>query len=344
MRSSSARLLVTVALLAAAALLPHAARADAILVKMATIAPQGSVWQQVLEEMAAEWKKASGGAVTVRLFFGGVAGDDTDVVRKLRLGTLNAALLGSNGLTDLSRDVVTLQVPLAFANYRELDCVLEKISPRLEAQFVENGLVLLGWTDGGFVRFFTKTPVRTPDDLRKLKLFSWAGDDRYVELWKRAGFNPVPLPSTEISTALQTGLVTAVTTTPQAAVLLQWFQHAKNMTDLDWAVLLGGIVISKATWDKIPPELRPTLQESARKAARRIRDVVREGTPRDVAAMQQKGLNVVKLDDAARAEWKRLVDDVFPKVRDRFASAEAFDAALRLRDACRADEAPSGSR
>jgi len=192
----------------------HASRAaDEMVIKMATIAPQGSEWHQVLQEMGAAWEKASRGQVQFRLYPGGVAGDDADVVRKMRLGTLNVALLSSDGLTDIDRSVLALQVPLAYANYRELDCTIEQLGPRIEKQLEARGFVLLGWSDAGWAHFFTKEPVRTPDDMKKLKMFVWAGDDRYAELWKKAGFNPVPLPSTEISTALQTGLVNAVTST-----------------------------------------------------------------------------------------------------------------------------------
>jgi TRAP-type C4-dicarboxylate transport system substrate-binding protein len=195
--------------------------------------------------------------------------------------------------------------------------------------------VLLGLTDGGFVQFFTKTPMRTPDDLKGMKLFVWAGDDLYVELWKRAGFNPVPLPATEISTALQTGLVNVVTTTPQATVLLQWFEHVKYMTRLNWAILVGGLVVSRKTWDKIPAELRPALLDAAHAAARRLRDVSRRSSPQDIEAMKKRGLNVVEIDPAALDAWKRLIEGVYPKVRGAFIPAKAFDTALELRDACR---------
>ncbi len=161
---------------------------------------------------------------------------------------------------------------MAYSDDSQLDCVLEKMRPRLEKQIAAKGFIVLGWTQGGWTRFFTRYPVKTPDDMRKLKMFIWAGDDRYVELWKTAGFNPVPLPSTEIATALQTGLVNSVTVNPQVILLLQWYKHVKYMTDFKWAVFLGGIVISESSWEKIPPDIRPALKQSAVKACQRFRD------------------------------------------------------------------------
>ncbi len=166
--------------------------------KMATLAPKGSAWHLILQEMGEKWKSVSGGRVTLTLYPGGVAGDDGDVVRKMRLGTLNAGLLTSLGLAQIDRSILALQIPMMYDSYEELDAVLEKMSPGLEKIFEQKGFVVLNWTDAGWVHFFTKTPVRTPEDLKGLKLFTGAGDTETVELWKAAGFRPVPLPVTEI--------------------------------------------------------------------------------------------------------------------------------------------------
>jgi TRAP-type transport system periplasmic protein len=139
---------------------PAAWAADELVIKMATLAPQGSEWHQVLLEMGASWQKASHGQVSLRLYPGGVAGDDTDVVRKMRLGTLNGGFLAIQGISEIDRSVLALEVPLAYADYDEFDCVLEKMGPQLEKLYEEKGFVILGWTDAGWAHFFTKSPVR----------------------------------------------------------------------------------------------------------------------------------------------------------------------------------------
>lgn len=332
--------IIAAVIVAAASVGP--APAGDVVFKIATLVPQGSEWHRVLLQMAEDWRNASGGRVIVRLYPGGVAGDDTDIVRKMRLGTLNGGLLTSTGLTDVDRSVLALQLPLAYASYGELDCTLERFGPELERKLADKGFVLLAWTDGGWVRFFSKNPIHTPDNLKSAKLFSWAGDDQYVELWKNAGFNPIPLPATEISTALQTGLINTVPTTPEAAVLLQWYNQAPNMTDLDWAVLLGGLVVSKSAWDKVPADLRPKLLEAARTAGHRLRDMSREGLVQAVEAMQKRGLTVVKTTSGERDQWRKAVEAAYPKIRGSFVPAEAFDAALKIRDQCRRGTAGAG--
>ena len=291
--------------------------AGEIVLKVATLAPQGSEWHKILQEMGAEWQKVSNGLIVFRLYAGGVAGDDRDLVRKMRLGTLDAGLLTVNGLSAIDRGVLGLEIPLAYSDYGELDCVLEKMGPQLEQHMEAKGFIVLGWSDAGWAHFFTKSPVRTPDDMRKLKMFIWAGDDLYVELWKKAGFNPVPLPSTEIATALQTGLVNAVTVSAQGILLLQWYRQIHYMTDFKWAVFLGGIVISKSAWEKIPAEIRPAVRQAALKAALRLRDFSRQTDQSDVEALKKNGVEVVSVDEETLNEWRRLVESVLPQVRCR---------------------------
>lgn len=304
--------------------------AQPVVVKMATLAPEGSSWHLILKEMGDKWKTLSGGKVELRLYPGSVAGDDADVVRKMRLGSLNAGLLTSVGLANVDRSVYALQVPMLYASYEEVDAVLAKMSPKLEANLEAKGFVVLNWADAGWVRFFTKTAVKTPDDLKALKLFAWAGDNEAIEIWKGAGFQPVPLPSTEISTALQTGLVTALPTTPQAAVILQWYNHAKFMTDVKWALLLGATVVNKATWEKIPADLRPQLLAAARDAGARLKDEIRKAGERDVEAMKKRGLVVIQVDAKTEALWRAAAEKAYPKIRGTIVPADAFDEARKL--------------
>ena len=195
--------------------------------------------------------------------------------------------------------------------------------------------MVLNWADGGWVRFFSQKPVAVPDDLRKLKLFSWAGDNQSVEVWRAAGFNPVPLPSTEIATALQTGLVNALGAPPQVAVITQYYNHAKNMTDLPWQLLLGATIISKATWEKIPADVRPALLQAARDDGRRLQEEIRKSGDKDVEAMRKRGLNVVTVDARARELWRQTAEGMYSRIRGAIVPAEAFDEAMRHRDAYR---------
>jgi len=325
-------LVVVAALVAAWPATPAAEAQAPILVRMATLVPDGSSWHLILKEAADQWKQVSGGRVSVRLFPGGVAGDDPDVVRKMRLGTLNAGVLTSVGVAEIDKSVYAMGIPLMYDSYDEVYWVHEKMRPKLEASLEAKGFVVLNWADGGWVHFFTTKPVAVPDDLRKLKLFTWAGDAESVEAWRSAGFNPVPLPSTEIATALQTGLVEALGSPPQVAVISQFFNQAKNMTDLRWQLLQGATIITKAAWEKIPAEVRPELLRVSQEAGTRLRKEIRESEAKDVEAMKKRGLTVVPVSAAQRAQWQKLTESIYPRIKGKVVPAEAFEEAMRYRD------------
>jgi TRAP-type C4-dicarboxylate transport system substrate-binding protein len=340
-------LLALLALLAALAAWPEAPAAQAqapLIIRMATLVPDGSSWHLILKETADRWKQVSGGRVTVRLFPGGVAGDDPDVVRKMRLGTLNAGVLTSVGVAEIDKSVYAMGIPLMYDSYDEVYWVHEKMRPKLEASLEAKGFVVLNWIDGGWVHFFTKKPVAVPDDLRALKLFSWAGDAEAVEVWRSAGFNPVPLPSTELATALQTGLVEALGSPPQVAVISQFFNHAKYMTALRWQLLQGATLVSKSAWEKVPADVRPQLMEIAREAGARLRKEIRDAEARDVEAMTKRGLVVVPVGAAQRALWQKLTESLYPSIRGKIVPAEAFDEAMRYRDEYRKTRGAAAGR
>lgn len=314
---------------------PSAAFARKVTIKLATLAPKNTVFHRILKEMANEWKQLSGGKVTVKIFAGGVAGDDADVVRKMRLGSVNAALLTAAGVSTIDKAVHSVALPLQFKDWQEFDYVFEKMQPKLEELYESKGFVVLNWADAGMVRFFSKEKAASAEELAKMKLFVWAGQEEALQLWKTAGFNPIPLPSTEISTGLQTGLINALPTTTQAINLMGWYEHLGYMIDLDWAPLVGGTVISKKIWERIDPELRPKLLESARKAGQKLKAESRPADAGYVKAMVDRGLQVVKIDEATRAEWQKRTEQVYPQIRGTYAPAEFFDEAMKYRDELR---------
>lgn len=320
------------------------AGAQTVDIKMATLAPTGSEWHRILREMGDRWKRESGGRVSLVLYPGGVAGDDANVVQKMRLGTLHAAALTTSGLEEVDRSILALQVPMMFGSWEEIDYVRGAMSAHFEKVYADKGFQILDWVDIGWVQFFTKTPVRTPEDLKALKIFAWASDAEVIQFWRSAGFHPVPLPSTEIATALQTGLITALPTTPQVAVLLQFSNHLRNMTEVRWAAFFGAIVVRRETWERIPATVRPALLAAARDAGRLLRELTRRSEPRDIASMEKRGMTVLRLDAAQAGLWRQAAESVYPQLSGRYAPAADFEEAKRLRDEYRKKSVPEPAR
>jgi TRAP-type C4-dicarboxylate transport system substrate-binding protein len=315
-------------------LTPAAASAQPwpVTIKMATLVPENSSWYLVLKDVADKWGKASGGKVKVILYPGGRKGDDPDVVRDMRLGGLQGAVLTSVGLAEIDRAIYALSIPMAYESYEEVYAVLEKMRPRFEASMDAKGFVVVNWADGGWVQFFTKAPVTTPDDLKKLKLFQWAGDPKSLEIWKSLGFNPRPAPSTELVTGLQTGLFEAFGAPPQVCAIARYYEHIKYMTDLRWTLLMASTVIDKGTWAKIPAELKPVLLQIARDGGARLQAEIRKSGESDVQAMKSAGLTVVPIDAKAKDTWRKLAESTYSRVRGDYVPMDAYDEAMKYRD------------
>lgn len=314
----------------------RAVSAAPTVVKMATLAPEGSSWYRVLQEMGDEWRKASGGSVTLRIYPGGVAGDEDAMIRKMRVGQIQSAAITGIGLAYLDRSFYALHVPMMYASDEEFDFVRDRFAPVLEKRLDEKGFVVLNWGDAGWVHFFSKAPVVSPAEAKGLKLFMWGGDTNLLQLYKETGFHPVPLNTTDLLPSLQTGMVNGFSSTPLASLAFQWFGLAPNMADLRYAPLTGATIISKGAWEKIPAGLRPKLLEASRAAGRKLRVEIRRLNQEAVNVMVKNGLKVHNVPPDVQAQWRKMVEDVYPQVRGKIMPAEAFDAVKRYRDEYRA--------
>jgi TRAP-type transport system periplasmic protein len=315
-----------------AVLLSSAPASAQINVKMATMVPDNSAWSLILKQMAAQWAKASGGKVKLTIYFGGTRGDDPNVVSDMRTGALNAGVLTSAGVAELDKSVYALSIPMAYDSYEEVYAVLEKMRPSLEASLEAKGFIALNWVDAGWIHFFTKKSVATPDDLKKLVLFQWQGDPKSMAIWQAAGFNPRAGASSELLSGIKTGMYEALSSPPQVASLMRYYENAKYMTDLNWAVLLGATVVTKETWNKIPADIRPALLQAAQEAGAKLREDVRKNGESSVAAMKTAGLTVVPVDAKAKDAWQKAAQAAYPKVKGDFVPGPAFDEALKYRD------------
>lgn len=340
-RALPRRLLLLTAAIALGIASPRAE--EPVLVKMGTLAPEGSSWHQILKQMGEKWSKAPGGGVTLRIYPGGVLGDEPDLVRKMRINQIQAAALSAVGLTDIDPSVSALQIPMMFRSWEELDAVRDKLRPELERRLAEKGFVVLNWGDAGWVMFFAKEPFATPSDIKKMKLFVWAGDNKSIDLWKSAGYQPVPLASTDILPGLQTGLINAFDTTPLLALSSQWFGLAKHMLDLKWAPLVGATVVTRRTWDRVPPASREAIQQAAAEAGERLKGEIRAANDKAIEAMKEHGLVVHPATPEIEAAWRTEAEAFYPKVRGTIFPADMFDEVKRLRDAYRATPRPGGA-
>ena len=295
-------------------------------VRLGTLAPKGSSYSRHLQVMGEEWRKAPGGGALLTIYPDGAMGSEEDMVRRMRLGQLQAAMVTTTGLSEIEPGVAGLQsMPKVYRTLEEVDFIAQKLQPMLEKRMEAKGFIVLFWSDTGFVRFFSKQPVVAPDDLRKTKLFVAASRPAEAEIYRFVGCHPVPLEVADILPSLQTGLIDCVCMPPTIALALQIDGVAPNMLDMNWVPLSGAAVITRKTWDTIPPETQQAIRASAREAGKLIKADGRRENLESIEAMKKRGLKVHTLTPQLNAEWDEVVAKSYPKVRGTAVPEDIFD-------------------
>lgn len=310
-----------------------------VIVKLGTIAPKGSIWYNTLKKMGEEWREVSEGEVVIKIYPGGVLGNEIDMVRKMRQGRLQAATITAIGIGQIDTAYLALQVPRMIQNTREVDACMEAILPIVSDRLEKEGFVIIQYGDTGWLRIFTATEVRTLEDMRKQKLFVAAADPKSKEAWNRAGFHTVSVNSTDILPSLQTGLIDGFGSTPLAALAMQWFGLAKHMIEFKWAPLIGGTIITKKTWDRIPPELRPKLKEIAIKYAKQNIIRARAMDNESIATMKKHGLKEIRLSPEEGKKVNQAIRKQWDYIRREIIPAEVFDLVRATVEKTRKSEA-----
>ncbi|CUU08737.1 TRAP-type C4-dicarboxylate transport system, substrate-binding protein [Candidatus Thermokryptus mobilis] len=293
------------------------------LIKVATIAPDGSTWIKVLREYDSQIRKESNGRIGFKIYAGGVAGDEIDVLKKIRIGQYHAAGFTGVGIGEIAPNLRVLDSPFLFKSYDEVDYIYQKFNDEFEREIERGGFVLLGWAEVGFVYTFTKTPVYGIDDLKKLKMWAWQGDPIAEAAYKVIGITPVPLSITEVLTSLQTGIIDGVYGSPLAILATQWFTRVKYMHDVPLSNASGALLISKRYFDSLPKDLQEILLKNGRKYMRKLVELSREENKNAIETLKRNGIMITEpsskkvlseYDEVGKKIRRELVGKVFSQI------------------------------
>ncbi len=312
-----------------------APRDNKIVIKMATIAPKGSPWVVRLEDMAERFRELSDGQVQIRLYPNGVSGDESDIVRKMRIKMLQGAALTAKGLGEIDPGIWGLCQPLLAKDDRELESLQASIEPELVERYWQKGYKILGWTKIGWVRWFGVEPIRTPDDLKKTKIFMWEGSNM-SKVWHSGDYRAVSLSIHDVMIGLETGMISSLGMVPLSAAVSQWFGLATYMTDMKWAALIGGIVIDREVWESIPADIREKFQSYATENVADLNRIASSMENEAIATMVDYGLTVVETTATEREIWRNWFEPNRIKIRGLLVDDGMYDRMLELRTELRA--------
>lgn len=305
--------------------------------RIGTLAPKNSLYHRQLMEVGEAWRTAQGDGAKYVIYPDGSQGGETDMARRMRIGQLQGALLSVVGLREIEPSIAALQsIPLLFRSWDEVDYVRDKMRPGMERKFLDKGFVVLAWGDAGWVRFFSKEAAVRPDDYKKMKFFAWAGESEQQEIMKSLGYTPVPLETSDILPAIQTGMINAVPATPYFALASQVYNTAPHMLDINWAPIVGALVVTRKSWDEMSPATQEAVRAAGLKAGAQMRTKARQEVDEAVEAMKKRGLQVHTPTPEQMKEWTELADRLYPRIRGKMVPAETFDEVFALLKAYRA--------
>jgi TRAP-type C4-dicarboxylate transport system substrate-binding protein len=288
------------------------------------------LYHRQLLEIGESWRAAQGGNAKYVVFPDGSQGGETELARRMRIGQLQGALLSIVGLSEIEPSIKALQnIPLLFKTWDEVDYVREKMRPSMEKKFLDKGFIVLAWGDAGWIRFFSKDQAVKPDDFKKMKFFSFAGEGEQQEIMKSLGYVPVPLETADILPSIQTGMIQVVPSTPYFALATQVYSTASNMLEINWAPVVGAMVITQKAWDDMSPAGQQALRTAGEKAGVHIRTKARQEVEEAVDAMKKRGLVVNRPTPDQMREWNLLAEKLYPRIRGTLVPAETFDEVLR---------------
>ncbi|UCF99240.1 MAG: TRAP transporter substrate-binding protein DctP [Spirochaetaceae bacterium] len=291
-------------------------------IKLGSLAPEGSPWDKALRRIAADWNAASDGRIRVRVFPGGIAGDEPDMVRKIRINQLQAAAITGVGLGSIDENIFAVQLPFLIRTPDEMDYVMGRMGPTLNRMLEERGFTLIAWYLAGWAHLFSKTPVTTPRDAQRLKMQVDYSSPKIVQAWKQLGFQVIPVGSTEVLTALQSDLVESFMMPPLTAAAMQWFGPAKNMLDLPLAPLLSGIIVSERVWNSLPMELKPELYAIVERHLATLSEETAGLEEEALAIMLQNGLQIHPVSPGVEAEWRRVLGEGLDLITGKVVSVD----------------------
>ena len=304
---------ITLALLVS----PTPGTAKTLIIKLATLAPEGSSWINTFNSINAEVREKTGKQVRFKFYPGGVLGDEKDMLRKMHIGQIHGAALTSAGLSAIFSEMDVFQIPFLFESHNEVDYVLKQMDTFFRRGFDNNNYILLGWSEAGFVRLMSTTPVATLDDLRKAKVWTWEDSPMTKIIFDEANVSAIPLSVPDVLVGLQTGLVDVVYAPPTGAISLQWFTKTKYMTDVNLIYLIGAVVMKKKMFNKISPAHQKILMDVFQRQMTQLKTTIRDENKEAIKVMMKHGVKIITPSPEQVAEFKRVSAKAMQRVEGK---------------------------
>jgi TRAP-type C4-dicarboxylate transport system substrate-binding protein len=294
------------------------ARADPVVLKIATVAPEGSSWAREFKAFSREVEHATDGAVRIKWYLGGIAGDELEMGERVRRGQLDG--VGSAGMLceRLAPSMRVLRVMGLFQNAEESAYVLQRIKPTLDEELAQKGFIVLAQAGIGPIVLFSRNPVASMTDFRRDKFWNWDLDEVWRLQFPELGVKTVPLSLYDAAQAFDDGRVDGFITPPSAALAFQWSAKARYYTDLRMGFLSGWVMLANRAFDPLPPSVQAALRAAGARLSARFEEVSRAQDEALLGGLfARQGLRRVPVSDRFRAEFFEAAQKARERVGER---------------------------
>jgi len=303
---------------------------NAAVIKIGSIAPGRSIWDKALNDMALEWAKISGDAVQVKIYPGGIVGGESDMLTKMRLGTLGGGVFTNIGMTAINPDSVVFNTPFLMNTDQEFNFVFDRLKPDFEKQIEAKGFKVIFWTLIGWEYFYSKNPVLYPEDMKKEKLsFTTAGAEM-GHAWKKMGYQLVPTDLKDMLMALQSGINTAFYLPPLVAGSGQFFALAPHMLNMRLAPIVGSLVLTDRAWKSIPDTFREAMLKAVSRITERLYQQTLDLDKEALKTMSENGLIIHEPPADSLAKWRAAAAVGMDELVGKAFSKEIYDRIVAL--------------
>ncbi|HHJ17047.1 MAG TPA: ABC transporter substrate-binding protein [Gammaproteobacteria bacterium] len=266
--------------------------------KFATLAPAGTTWMNLLEDWGRQVQIRSKGRLAFKFYPGGVQGDEPDILKKMRFNQLQGGAFTGYGIGRIYSPARIMELPFLFRNTDEIDHVRNSFMPEFRQGFHDQGYELLGWMEVGFIHMFSRQPIRSLEDMRAQRVWLWQGDPLGQAFFKASHISPVPLSIIDVYTSLSTGLIDTVYAPPLGAIALQWFTKTQYVSNVPLTNGIGGLIVSRRFFDRLPADLQTILRETGTEAGEKLVIATRIDNEKSIEELKRRGLEFIDPDES----------------------------------------------
>jgi TRAP-type C4-dicarboxylate transport system substrate-binding protein len=305
------------------------AKSAKYLFKIASLAPEGSIWAKRFVDFTKTVEKESDGDIGFKIYAGGVMGDDRAMYRKMKIGQLHGGGFTMTGIGETVPDFRVMGIPFLFKSYDEVDAIKKDLLPSFKKAFLDRGLVLLVMSEVGFIYTMSTEPITTLSDLRKSKSWVPEGDPISTIFFKVIGVNPTPLSIPDVLTSLQTGLINTTYNSYYGAIVLQWFTRIKYITDIPFVYGYGGLVLDLKKFSSLPADYAALMESAAEDQFAKLLMDTRESNANALQVLKKNGITIVHATPETRKELDSYRDKAVASMIGKAFSKEIYDVTIQ---------------